>query len=890
MNVKNRALLLVSLIIVFLTGFYLFEGIAHYNHELDLAVLEQEKLIDSVTDDIREYAFGQYRYKIRHFINHHENVRQAFADRDRQKLLKICTPVLKEFREENKFFHALDFNLPDGKVFLRVQKPELFGDNILETREIVAEVHRNRMQASGFDVGKHGAIFWVAEPVMWNNQYVGVVEFGIEAKQLEQALVNSLNCDVTSVLKAKEWQKAELIKEGFQDLGGYVLMTQGNTLFDQVRGQVDLAHASDQEVRLNDRDYILHSCSYLSDYKGGNIGRAILFQDVSSQVEKKRQFIFHALTVSSILLVLSLGILYYTFDLLIGRLEKSSAETEAAREELQAAHDELEQKVEERTSELAQTNVALKEEIRERRKAELKLHEQGGFLESIIESLSHPFYVIDAVSHVVVMANRAACDLLGGQSFQGLTCYALTHDLQEPCSGIEHPCPLEQVKKEKRPVMVEHVHYDRQKNSHVFEIYAYPIFDRFGNVSQVVENTIEVTDRKKAEEEKDKLRAQLLASQKMEAVGILAGGVAHDFNNVLTTVLGYSQIMVLKLGEQDPMRAMAEEIYDAAERAAGLTRQLLAFSRKQVMEMKVSSLNEIVKNLSKMLGRLIGEDIDTHFEYAEAIGCIKVDVGQVEQVLMNLVINARDAMPGGGRLTIKTQEVELDEKYVATHADVQAGRYAMLMVMDTGEGMTREVQEKIFEPFFTTKSRDKGTGLGLATVYGIVKQHEGHIYVYSEPGRGTTFKIYFPVVGGDAHQAAPVGREVKTMPQGTELIMVVDDDAAIRRLVRDTLEPLGYSIIEAGSGEDALALFKRTKEKIGLVLSDLVMPGINGQEMVEQLLRDHPEVKTILMSGYTNNIIVHHGVLNPDVNFISKPLLPIALANKIRETLDGVNT
>ena len=886
MNVKNRTLLLVSLIIVFLTGFYLYEGISHYNNELDLSILEQEKLIDSVTDDIREYSFDHYLYKITYFLKHNPQAIEAFAARDKDKLYEICAPVLGELRAENRFFHAMDFNLPDGTVFLRVQKPDLFGDNLLESREIVAYVHDKRKQASGFDVGKHGALFWVAEPIFYNNEYIGLVEFGIEAKQLEYALTKSLNSDVTSVLKTKEWQKAELIKEGFQDLGNFVLMTHGNTLFDQVSHQLNLAFPRDQLVQVGGRSYILHSCAKLNDFKGDGIGRTILFQDVTDQIGKKHKFVIHAVFLSSILLILSLGILYYSFTLLVGRLEKSTDEVRDAKEELQAAHDELEQKVDERTAELAQTNEALKEEIKVRRSAEIKLHDQGEFLEGIIESLAHPFYVIDAASCVIVMANKAACDLFGCKEFQGMTCYGLTHKAKERCSGQDHPCPLERIKKEKKPVTVEHVHDDKDGVEHVFEIHAYPIFDRYGNVSQVIEYNIEVTDRKKAEVEQDKLRAQLLASQKMEAVGILAGGVAHDFNNILTTVLGYSQIMVLKLDEQDPMREMAEEIYGAAERAAALTRQLLAFSSKQDMEMRVSSLSAIVENLSRMLGRLIGENIEMHFSYADKIGNIKADIGQVEQVLMNLVINARDAMPNGGKLNIETREVHLDEKYAASHAKVKPGLYAMLSVEDSGEGMPREVQEKIFEPFFTTKSRDRGTGLGLATVYGIVMQHEGHIYVYSEPDQGTTFKIYFPVVSESLEKETGI-KEVESLPQGSERIMVVDDESAIRRLIRDTLEPLGYSIIEAGSGEDALALFARTKEKVDLVISDLVMPGINGQQLIEKVVKEYPEAKSILMSGYTDDIIFQQGELNHDINFIGKPLLPITLAKRIREVLDG---
>lgn len=886
MNIKNRALLLVSLTLIFLTGFYLYEGVVHYNRELDFAVLEQEKLIDRVTDDIKEYAFDQYRHKIRQFVNHNEAIRQAFAEKNRDRLYRLCTPFLEEFREENSFFHAIDFNLPDGTVFLRVQNPGLFGDNILKSREIVSRVHGSRQQASGFDIGKHGAIYWVAEPVIHEDVYIGLVEFGIEAEKLRQALANSLGSDVACILKAQKWRKAELIREGFRNLGDYVLITHGNTLFDEAVGKVDLNYPHDQQVTLNGNEYILHNCAYLTDYKGEKIGRAIIFQDISAQVAKKRQFIVHAILVSLVVLILLFGMLYYSFGLLVGRLEKSAEETRKAKEELQKAHDELELRVAERTAELGQTNEVLKEEIRVRRKAEFKLHEQGAFLESMVESLTHPFYVVDAASRVVVMANKAACELLGGKSYHGMTCHELTHNSGKPCNGKEHPCPLEEIKKEKKPMSVEHVHYDHEGNVHIYEIHAYPVFDKYGHVSQIVEYNIEVTDRKKAEEEQDKLRAQLLASQKMEAVGILAGGVAHDFNNILTTVLGYSQIMVLKLDENDPMREMAEEIYDAAERASGLTRQLLAFSRKQVMEMTVSSLNDIVENISRMIGRLIGEDIELRFSLAESIGSIKADAGQVEQVLMNLVINARDAMPDGGKLTIETHEVVLDEKYAASHAEVTPGCYAMLCVMDTGEGMTREVQEKIFEPFFTTKTRDKGTGLGLATVYGIVKQHGGHIYVYSEPDRGTTFKIYFPVVE-EALAEKDALKALRAMPQGTELIMVVDDDPAIRRLVRDTLEPLGYSIIEAGSGEDALSLFKRTRERVDLVLSDLIMPGINGQEMMMELERDYPEVKTILMSGYTDNIIVNHGMLKPDVNFIGKPLLPIVLTNKIREVLDS---
>jgi signal transduction histidine kinase len=441
------------------------------------------------------------------------------------------------------------------------------------------------------------------------------------------------------------------------------------------------------------------------------------------------------------------------------------------------------------------------------------------------------------------------------------------------------------VKKTKKPATVEHIHYDQENNERHFEIHAYPMFDKDGNVSHVIEYNLDVTDRKISDEEKEKLRTQLFASQKMEAVGVLAGGVAHDFNNILTTILGYSQIMALKLEEENPMREMVEDIHDAAERASGLTRQLLAFSRKQVMEMKVVCFNTIVENISRMLSRLIGEDVKMRLTLSQSIGNVKVDIGQIEQVIMNLVVNARDAMPSGGQLTIKTDQVELDTQYAATHHGVEPGMYTVLVVTDTGKGMSHDLQEKIFEPFFTTKKRGKGTGLGLATVYGIVRQHNGHIYVYSELDKGTTFKIYLPVVEESAEEISK--KESRTMPQGNEMILIVDDDDAIRRLIRDALEPLGYTILEAGSGEDALAVLGRTKEKVDLVLTDLIMPGMNGQELIETILQDQPDIKSILMSGYTDDIIAERGDLKPGVNFINKPLLPIALSNKVRDVLDA---
>ncbi|MDI6764701.1 MAG: PAS domain S-box protein [Thermodesulfobacteriota bacterium] len=389
---------------------------------------------------------------------------------------------------------------------------------------------------------------------------------------------------------------------------------------------------------------------------------------------------------------------------------------------------------------------------------------------------------------------------------------------------------------------------------------------------------VDITERKQLEE-------QLHQSQKMEAIGKLAGGIAHDFNNLLTVIKGYSQLSLLDLKEDDPLKGNIEEIQSATDRASNLTRQILAFSRRQVMEMGVFDLDSLLKDLDKMLRRLIGEDIEIVSVMADDLGRVKADPGQIEQVIMNLGVNARDAMPGGGKLTIETANVELDEEYARKHVAVTPGRYVMLSVSDTGVGMTPEVKEKIFEPFFTTKERGKGTGLGLSTVYGIVKQSGGNIWVYSEPGRGTTFKIYLPRVDEPLDE---VKKEVVEgeLPRGNETIIVVEDEEEVRRLAVEILRRQGYKVLEASQGLDAFHICEEHECPIHLLLTDVVMPRMSGRELADRAAEIYPEIKVLYMSGYTDNAIVRHGVLEKGMNFIQKPFTMNGLVRKVREVLD----
>ena len=395
----------------------------------------------------------------------------------------------------------------------------------------------------------------------------------------------------------------------------------------------------------------------------------------------------------------------------------------------------------------------------------------------------------------------------------------------------------------------------------------------------------DITELKRAEEEKAVLQEQLRQSQKVEAVGCLAGGIAHDFNNLLTVIKGYSQLSSIELKEGDPLRGNIDEIQNAADRAASLTRQLLAFSRRQVMEMKVVDLNTLLRDLDKMLGRVIGEDIEMVIQLAEDLGRVRADVGQIEQVIMNLAVNGRDAMPNGGKLTIETTNVELDEFYARSHVDVKPGHYVMFSVSDTGVGMSPEVRERIFEPFFTTKDKGKGTGLGLSTTYGIVKQSEGHIWVYSVQGKGTTFKIYLPRVNEPLED---IREEVlkEDLPHGNETILIVEDEEEVRKLSGKILERQGYRILETSNGDDALLACERHKSPIHLMLADVIMPGMSGSELAKLLKPLYPEIKILYMSGYTDDAIVRHGVLQKGVNYIQKPFTMERLARKVREVLN----
>jgi len=390
---------------------------------------------------------------------------------------------------------------------------------------------------------------------------------------------------------------------------------------------------------------------------------------------------------------------------------------------------------------------------------------------------------------------------------------------------------------------------------------------------------VDITERKALEN-------QLQQARRMEAVGRLAGGIAHDFNNLLTIIKGYVELATNRNVRQPELRSDLQHIGDASERASTLVRQLLAFSRKQVLKPKVLDLNSIVLNLDKLLRRLLAEVIDMKTMVGKDVGAVRADPSQIEQVIMNLVVNARDAMPNGGRLLIETANVELDAAYAQDHATVRPGRYVMLAVTDTGIGMDADTVAHIFEPFYTTKGSGSGTGLGLSTVYGIVKQSGGYIWVYSEPGKGTTFKVYLPRVDDRLEISSTIEAPSAAARNGKETILLVEDEPGVRELTNMVLSGRGYSVLEALNPQDAERLAENHGSEIHLLLTDVVMPGISGRELAKKLTARHPNLRVLYMSGYTYNVIAEDGTLEEGLSFLQKPFTPQILAQKVRETLD----
>lgn len=515
-----------------------------------------------------------------------------------------------------------------------------------------------------------------------------------------------------------------------------------------------------------------------------------------------------------------------------------------------------------------------------RRCADAGLVQQHAYYQGIIESRHESILIIDRDFRIRdVNENLLRTTGRGRDALLGMPCHAVLHGRTSRCAENNgHLCPAAAVFKTGAQTSCVHRHARYDGKSVDVEVSAAPLRAKNGPVPLVVVTIRDVT-------ELNHLKALFLQAQKMETVGRLAGGMAHDFNNLMNVVIGYSEMLLNKMPQDHPRRPALESILDAGERAAHLTSQLLAFSRKQVIEPRVWDPNLIIKNMEQLLRRIIGEDVDLRVAPVPDAGRVKADLGMVEQVIMNLAVNARDAMPKGGTLTIETANAALDERYARTHPGAAPGPYVMLAVSDTGLGMTPEVRRRIFEPFFTTKETGKGTGLGLSTVYGIIKQHHGYIMAYSEPGLGTTFKIYLPRVDDEAE--AVVRKAEAVVPRGRETILLVEDDESLRTMAVMMLEELGYRVLACSCGDEALERLSVSGDPVDLLFTDLVMPGMNGTALAKQARALRPALKVLYTSGYTDQVASHAGVLEQDTPFVQKPYTSAVIGRKVRAVLES---
>lgn len=847
MNEKRKAILIVSLIIVILSGSYILLGIQLHNRTID-QIIEQEKAeLDALINSQQYYSLEPYRRRVENLLATSPAIIRAFADRDRQGLFAMVRPKYESLRRENDYFREMNFYLPDGTGFLRLQPSDDANDQEQPAGSMILAAILTGRQQGGYETCAHGASYRIAQPVFAEERLLGVLEFAIDACGLTSALARKIGDEVVVYLLADALKREIPFPVGSTVRSGNFILLDAGLLFAGFPEDFDYSRDG-AEISVADRSYIVHSHQEFFDFEKRAIGGVIALQDITLELDQKNLFVAQSLLMSSILFAFSIAVLYVTFGSLIGKLARSGHSLQKMNEDLRReieAHDQVKRKLQSTQRQWEKTFDAVSDIIT---------------LQNTAMEIQH--------------INRAGCRhfRMTPAEVQGKLCYELFRGTDSPCQG----CPIPFARERFAPFTAEIEHPNLKR---IFLVSATPIVDERGELEAVVHFCKDISDLKKMEN-------QLYQAQKMESIGRLAGGVAHDFNNILSVIQGYADLSLRKMGENESYQLEMKNISQASRKGARLTQQLLAFSRKQVISPEHLDLNKEIRETWKMLNRLLGEHIDSEFKPAAELWPVLGDRSQMEQMIINLAVNARDAMPYGGKLTIATDNTTIGPGMSRDGIHMKPGNYVQLAVTDTGQGMSREVREHIFEPFFTTKGQTNGTGLGLATVYGVVNQNNGYIFVESEPDQGTSFTILLPcAIGTPSRSYGEIVEIPREKMAGTATVLIVEDDPMVRELGKEILECEGYSVLAAENGESAMDLFATGEISIDLLLTDMVLPAMNGMELARQVKEVRHDIKILYMSGYTADYIINQKGLRIGENFVYKPISPEILLPAVASLL-----
>ncbi|MCB2180866.1 MAG: response regulator [Desulfobulbaceae bacterium] len=850
MSDKNKSIITVGISIVILAAIFLYQGISHYNELLEQSITIQEKSLRDHLNILEKYSFTPYNRRISNMLQNNPEIVAAFAERDREKLFRLTSPKYEGLKKENPSFEILHFHLPDGITLLRMHNPNFYGDDLSQVRPLIHDVNETKKQLYGFEIGRHGPFYRVAQPVFFQGKYIGIVEYGIRVHQILLAAQTHLVSNAASYFLASEWQKIEFSVHEYtmKPYGRFLLNTHNHPLYQQLPGQTNFEQSL-QVVKINNNQYILHSQPIFKDSKNRIIGGITVLQDITSLVTQKNKFIIQSVLLFSVLTFICLATLIISFNRLVKNLEKSKIN-------------------------LQKTVQTLIGEVGEREAAEKNALLAQEEWEKTFNAMSDIITIQDKNMNIV-RANTAAYTFFEAnpEELDGKKCYSIFRDSSLPCPG----CPA----KDSMTDAVRHSEIiEHERLGKTFEVSTAPILNKKNEIEHLVHVAKDISDKKRLEQE-------LLQAQKMEAIGTLAGGIAHDFNNLLSAILGFSELAKIDIKQGGHPLSDVDEIISAAKRASELVKQILTFSRKKAHKLYPLQPQFIIKEALKLLRSSlpstisIEDEIDTECEY------ILADPTQIHQIMMNLCTNAVHSMEnekGTLRVALSMKNIEAEE---IPEKDVDPGQFVILSISDTGQGMDKATMERIFDPYFTTKDVGKGTGLGLAVTHGIIKDYKGFIEVQSTPGEGTAFSLYFPTTDRKLLITESKAEDEALIKGGNEHILVVDDENIIVSMVTSMLIQLGYSVTGVTDSREALEKIRLDPAVFNLVITDQTMPHLPGSELAQEILKINPDMPIILCSGYSSVISEQEALEIGIKKFLAKPLDRNKLASEIRNALDS---